>query len=254
MPLAGQSKENYIRANWFLKVGVGLNRQSMSDKNFTTLLYTGQSAGYYASLKYETNNSFHELELFYTTGIKTMKVLPEAHLRAGYFNLAYTNLYRIGALENHSLACKIGGALDMLYAKRKFNNFINNNVAFEFAASLSAAVEGTYKFGNGLAGFSITDRLTVPFGTLLAQPSFGSNNAAGSVLQNGNSIGDIFKENRIAGFSSFLRFKNYCSLEKAISDNGKLSLNYTWDFYRLNGLRQVMQASHRLELMYSFIF
>ena len=254
MPLAGQTNQNHIGANWLLKVGVGFNRQSVSDKNFTTISYSGQNVGYSGGLKYETNNSFHELELFYTTGTKIMKALPEERLRAGYFNIDYTNLYRIGDLENHSLACKIGGALDMLYAKRKFNNFINNNVAFEFAASLSAAIEGTYKFGNGLAGFSITDRLKVPFVSLVSQPSFGSNNAAGSVSQNDNSFGDILKDNRIAGFSSFLRFKNYCSLEKTITDNGKLSLNYTWDFYRLNGLRKVMQATHRLEFMYSFIF
>lgn len=254
MPLAGQTNPNHLRANWLLKVGVGLNRQSVSDKNFTTLLYSGQSVGYSGGLKYEADNSFHELEVFYTTGTRTIKAFPEKRLRSGYFNLDYANLYRIGILENQSLACKIGGAMNVLYAKRQFNNFINNNAAFEFAASLSAALEGTYKFGNDPAGFSITNRLTVPFVSLVSQPSFGSNNAAGCVSQNDNAFGNILKGNRIVGFSSFLRFKNYFCIEKAITDNGKLSLNYTWDIYRLNGLRQVTQATHRLDFKYSFIF
>jgi hypothetical protein len=236
------------------KIGTGINISTAVDKNFSSLSFNGKSIGYLTSLKYVHDKFYNELEFYFANGRKSTEIKPAETLEATCFNADYSALYKISSSINKACTYKIGGGADIMYAKRVFNNFINNNASFEFAASFSAVAEFVYFFDNNSSGFSVHDRISVPVVSIISQSSFGSNTTDGNTNENGNSFKDIISAGNIAGFSSFFRIKNCTSLEKIVSNTGKLSLCYTWDFYRLHNTKQVMQANHRIELIYSYIF
>jgi hypothetical protein len=58
----------------------------------------------------------------------------------------------------------------------------------------------------------------------------------------------------MAGFSSFFRLNNTMALDRRLSSHAALSLAYTWDYYKIDDLREIRQASHRLSLIYRLTF
>lgn len=238
---AQDSTRRTIR-KWQVSAGILLNRQRVIDEAFSALSYKGTIPGAYASVRYNRQRTFHELNVSYTYGKLSPSAEKETSLKQGYLNADYYNLRRVERSDSTRLHCWAGAAINFFYAGRNYGGFINDDYSFEYAVSLSPVFQVAYSFGKNLSGISVSDRLAVPVVSFVAQPIYGGN--------------DVKDENRtrLLGFNSFLRFKNCLAVEKNLTVRHKLSLAYTWDYYQLIRPREIRQANHELGLMYSYIF
>jgi hypothetical protein len=233
-------------AQWRIAASAQTGKMSVIDKAFSSIPYSSILPGAGLSVRYEDVHSTHELSFSWLGGSLKTNTQPKYSLDQHYFNADYTWLYKIGA-HGDAWTGGAGGALQALYDKRTYTGIINNNTSFDFAASLGLAGSLSYSFNNGLPGWSLSDQISIPVVSWLVQPPYGEEGAAASLTGSGN-------RQQIAGFSSFLRIKNTVSLDRQLSSNGMLSLAYTWDYYRIDALRQVRQADHRLSLTYHLTF
>ena len=238
--------------NWRLGIHAAIAREVVVDNNFSAIPYNGTGPGGAAFIQHTKGLVTQQLLAYCAAGTLTNNLNKVATSKYTYLNVSYNRLYLLSPAEN-LLTLKVGGAVDVLYNNRKYAGFVNNNKSFEFAASLAGLLEVNYFFENTLAGFSITDRISIPIVSSIMQPAYGSQNPSGSIGQDGGSAKTFLNSNRIASFPSFLRLTNCISLQKVIASGQILSLGYTWDYYRLNTNRQVKQANQRLAITYSFI-
>lgn len=197
--------------------------------------------------KYEGANTTHELSFSWSGGSLKTGSQPKYSMDQHYFNVDYTWLYKLG-LHGDAWTGGAGGALQVLYDTRSYQDVINNNASFDFAASLGLAGRLSYSFdkNNGLHGWAISDELSIPLISWLVQPPYGDESSAASLTSSGN-------RKKMAGFSSFFRLKNTMSLDRQLSSRGTLSFAYTWDYYRIDDLREVRLAGHLLSLSYRLI-
>lgn len=236
-------------AQWEIDVAVQPGKMSVVDKDFSSMSYSAILPGAGLSGKYEGAKAIHELSFSWLGGTLNTSTAPKYSLDQQYFNAGYTWLYKLGSHGN-AWTGGAGGTLQLLYDNRTYTDVINNNASFDFAASLGLAGRLCYSFNNDnglLHGWSFSEELNIPFISWLIQPPYGDESSAASLTGSGN-------RNKIAGFSSFLRLKNTIALDRQLSARGALSLAYTWDYYKIDDLREVRQANHRLSLIYRIIF
>jgi hypothetical protein len=231
--------ENQTAAQWKLSVKLIAGGQRVADKSFSTVTYAGIGGGIASVVSYRKNRSLHELEVSLLKGNIKTSTDPVARANQLYSNLDYYYLYTI--TPEASLTLKAGGNLNLLYAKRKYNDFINNTASRETVASLAGTVELVYDLKSSLPGCVILDRVTVPFISSLSQPRYGDKGSTGSIFNNMQS----------GSFADFMRVRNRLTIEKSILPGQTISLSYTWDYYQLTTNREVKQAGHQLALMYS---
>ena len=228
---------------WTLNAGILFNKTRVIDKTFSSIPYSGNNWGASLSIKLQKKRSFHELQGYYTKGALQAVSSSADKLSQTYVNADYAWLYRVGSNSHSLFTFKTGAGINVLYAKREYSHFINNNESFEFVTSLSGIFEASYFFRNKFEGFSISNRICLPFVSFITQPEFGSEDTPGS----------FGKNSQVTAFSSFLRLLNFLSLEKKLSNRQKLSFSYTWDYYQILRAREVKQVTHKLGLTYSFI-
>lgn len=239
--------------SWVITVGAGASKFSVLDKKFSSVPYSGFGWKTVACVQYERGKAFHELAAGYSNGYLKTDIKPMNDLDQIYFDAGYLNLYDLSRSGEKRFTCKAGGSIHFLYAQRTYNNFINNNISFEFAASLSGVLQVSYAFRNRFAGFSISDRLMVPFISSIVQPAFDAKELPGGINNSGSGGSGFFHSNYIASFPSFTRVKNYLRLDKIFSSRHKISFAYIWDYYQFLRQREVLQASHNFGLTYTFI-
>lgn len=221
---------------WIVSIKAAASKQYVTDNTFSALPFSGIHAGGGVSVLYIRNTVLHELEGSLLKGNIRTNTDPEATATQTWLTFDYYNLYIVKPGE---LNIRLGGSINGLYAKRKYDDFINNNASNEFTASLSAAAEAAWFFE---PAFCIYNRLALPVVSAVAQPEFGDKEGSSGV----------FNPVKAASFSSFLRIKNKLAIEKNIGERQTLCLSYTWDYYRLSTHRPVKQAAHQLALNYSF--
>jgi hypothetical protein len=239
-----QVNEEQDQQKWLLNAGIFFNKSNVIDKSFSSVPYSGNNPGASFSVKYHRNRTFHEVQAYYTAGELQAATQAKDKLTQTHVSADYTNLYRLGSTGGSSFIYKAGAGINVFYNQRDYSNCNNNNESFEFAASLSGVVEASYFFENTLEGFSISDRISLPLVSYIAQPVFGSEDTEGSSGKN----------SQVTSFSSFFRVLNLLSLEKKHSGRQRLSLCYTWDYYQSLRSREVKKANHQVGLTYSFIF
>lgn len=233
-------------AQWQIAVSAQPGKMSIIDKDFSAMPYAAIVPGAELSVQYEGARSIHALSFSWLGGTLKTGTQPRYSMDQNYIDADYTWLYKFGA-HGDAWTGGAGGTLEVLYDNRTYTDIINNNTSFDFAASLGLAGNLSYSFTNGLHGWSLSDQLGMPFISWLIQPPYGNEGSAASLSDGDN-------RRRVAGFSSFLRWKNTLSLNRQLSSRGILALAYTWDYYRIDDLREVRQADHRLGLIYRLIF
>ena len=226
-------------AQWSIAPGFGLVKASVIDKDFSAVPFTGVVPGASISLSHEGDRCTHALSFHYVWGSLKMSNQEEYKATAKYFDAAYTWLHKFGA-AGATWTGGAGGGLQVLYNHRSYSGIINNNASFDLAASLALAGALTYSFNNV---WSLSDQAGIPLGSWLIHPSYGEESAI-------SSLSGADNRQKIAGFSSFLRLKNTMSLNRQLSSGGTLCLAYSWDYYRINDLREVRQAVHSLGIIY----
>lgn len=218
-----------------LSVSAYAGKVFSTDKHFSNQSFSGFCFGGAGFLQYQSGKAIHELEMLYLSG----SLKPGVHASSAdisIINGSYYNLYTIGDAARSALSCKAGGAIDILYVKRMYDDFVNNQASFEFAGSVAAAFEINWQ-NIHTSGLRLSDRISLPLITLLQQPGFGGGQGG---------------ETTITSLNTFLRIRNKLSLEKTITGGQSLSIAYVWDFYRVHTDREVLQANHQVAITYIF--
>jgi hypothetical protein len=241
--VCAQGNQSRTPSDWSVTAGIAGNRAAVIDKSFSSLAYSGLTAGVFAAVRYQKGRSTHELRGGFTKGNLETGSPANSELRQVYVTADYGWLQQIGTNDHLGFVWKAGAGLSGVYAKRRYDGFINNNESFELAASLNATVEGRYFFSNGPGGFSIANRICLPLVSFIAQPEFGRE----------ASLGSEHTDHEVAAFSSFFRVCNILSLEKELTKGRKVFLFYDWDFYQIRRDRAVKQSTHSLGVAYNFV-
>ena len=226
-------------AQWKIAPGFQLVKASVIDKDFSAVPFSALVPGASLSISYESDHSIHAFSFTYVSESLKTSTQPRYNVNQDYFNADYTWLYKLGA-PGTAWTGGAGGALQILYASRNYPGIINNNASFDFAASLAFAGALTHSFNNI---WSLSDQLGIPFVSWMIHPPYGEESATSTVSRPGD-------RQKLAGFSSFLRLKNTLSLNRQLSSKGTLCLAYSWDYYRINDLREVRHATHQMGLIY----
>jgi hypothetical protein len=229
--------------SWQLRAKLLTCYANVTDPAFSSLSYSGFAVGGEAGVRYEKDRSMHEWAIAYSGGRLKQDV---NRLQQTYITGGYTYLNTVHSSGNFEY--KAGGSIDMLYARRDYEHFINAGISNELIASLSAAGEISCSLFNG---FTVADRLQLPLVSALMQPSIYEEDPPG---KEGSRLNDFLKSNRVASFGSFLRIKNNLILEKSIGMNQSISFAYTWDYYKVKDKVPVRQANHQVGIIYSYIF
>lgn len=226
-------------AQWKISPGFQLVRSSIIDKDFSAVPFSGVVPGASISLSHEGDRCIHALSFNYIGGSLKMSNQQEHKVSTKFLDAAYTWLYKLGAAGGPWTG-GAGGGLQVLYNGRTYSGVINNNASFDFAASLALSGAVTYSFNNI---WSLSDQMSVPVVSWMIHPPYGQESALSSLGGSGN-------RQKIASFSSFLRLKNMLSLNRQVGTRGMFCLAYSWDYYRINDLREVRQAIHNLGIIY----
>lgn len=229
--------------NWQITARLFTGSSTAEDQVFSQMKYTGWSLGGGVALRFEKGRSLHEWEAAFAKG--TLKQ-DNNQAQQTYITGDYTYLRELNNAGNIHLMA--GGCINILYARRSYEGFINYTVSNELIASLGAAGAVSFSFNNG---FSVSNRLQIPLVSMVMQPSIYDENPPGKT---GSGLSDFLKSNRFASFGSFLRFKNNLILEKEIGAGQSLSFAYVWDYYQLRSTPAVQQASHQFGFIYRYTF
>jgi hypothetical protein len=243
---AGGAKER----EFILKGGIFLNKIIVKDETFSAIPYKGWKPGGMLSLIVKKQHALQELSVVYNSGKLSTEGNNQQFLQQKFLNIDYIRLYKLGRNETPNFELMAGGFLDVLYAKRDYEKFVNRNNSFEFITSLGASFQLAHTFQNGVV---ITNRTSVPFISMMDQPSFGSEQPEGNLNGEEYSLHSFFKSSRFTSFSSFVRIKNVLTVEKNITTRQALSLVYGWDYYQIKGNIAVKQALHSLGVTYQII-
>lgn len=238
---------------WSISLQILGNRNSVIDKNFSALPYSGNNLGASTSIAYQKKRALHNLKIEYSEG--DLETAFQDKSTQERLNLDYCTLYQFGTLTSTSqLKFYGGGSINFLYAARNYPSFTNNNDSFEAATSLSASVKVVLTPKNKLYGFLISNHISVPVISAIQQPAFGSETSSGSINSDGSKLKSIFDNQEIAGFSDFFRVKNELSLGRKLTRKQLISLSYLLDYYHIKSQREVKQSRHSFGLSYSYLF
>jgi hypothetical protein len=210
-----------------------------ADNDYSSVPVRGTVGGVSMSLNYGKGKGWNEVSVVYSSGVLRMEDQPAVTARQAYYNIYYTKLFAIAAPAGSPFVFTIGTSIDFLYNKRKYNDFVNRDLAAESAVSLCGALGISYFFKE--ARVTIAERMAIPLVAYIAQSRSGSD-------------GKTSWNYRFLAPHSFLRVRNMLAVEKSLNDRHSLGLCYGWNYYRIRGFREVKQASHQVGLMYSYIF
>jgi hypothetical protein len=241
--LAGANVIAQESGDWQITARLFTARSTVKDQVFSQLMYSGWSPGGGAALRFEKGKSLHEWEIAFAKG--TLKQ-DNNQAQQTYITGDYTYLH--GLNNGSNLNVMAGGSLNILYARRNYDGFINYSVSNELIASLGPAGLISFSFYNG---FSVCNRLQIPLVSMVMQPSIYDENPPGKT---GSGLSDFLKSNRFATFGRFLRIKNNLTMEKEIGPGQSLAFTYSWDYYQIRSKPDIQQASHLLGFIYRYTF
>ena len=241
--------------SWGVSADIFFNHTSVTDKKNSSLTFTGSAPGLSTFIKYRHVNAEHEVSVFYlpNSGLKT-NVTPATKLTQAIFNLEYANYYTVYNSGSGLLKCKAGGAIQFLNATRLFDAFINSNYSFETALSLGGLFEAQYSPEGNLSGFTISNRITLPFVFSFSQPTFSGNSQSDLDAKNSTAVKKLFSDNRLIFLPDFFRIRNSLALGKKLGNNHNVSIMYTWEYYKIQSSRNVILSNHQLGILYSYKF
>ncbi len=226
---------------------------SVIDYKFSSIPFKGFNPGASLSLKFRRTRMEHEIQGLFTKGKLKADKFPNDVLNQKIINLDYNALWYL-ASENNRLQIKAGGALQLLYAERIYNGFINMHRSFETLVSIGPVTEINYYLPQVLDGIAFSDRIILPLLFSYSQSPYLSDEFYNSDLKNNHGLGLFFSQNQIAAIAKIFRITNSFAVEKEIAGKHFISLTYRWDFYHLKTSREVLEANHQPGISYTYKF
>ncbi len=252
-PVFGQEIPDKDINQWLLKAQIFAQQVRVIDNKFSSIPLLGTIPGGELSTSLTKKNTQHELGFAYSQGNPDFSGIAGSGVKLAYFNADYTFMYLLKHPASSPLRYKAGAGINVLYSKRDYNNFINSDVSFELVTSLSSNIEVVYLAKGKLTGISVSNRIQLPFISILQQPAYATDGPEGSPDQKGLTVNTLFKGSELVSFSSFFRATNHLTIAKKLTERNGLSLVYIWNYYHIKTMRQVKSASHRLGFTYYHI-
>jgi hypothetical protein len=237
---------------WLLSVNLLANRPTVTDKKFSTLLFSGINAGAAIAIKYKRGTAEHNITACYAKGNLRTNSLSKAIANQSILDIDYANLYPVYTSKNNLLKVKLGPGLQFMYTKRAYKEFINLNQSFETVLSIGPVVQTAYNFRGVLTGFSISNRFAVPLAGIISQPAYAANVAEGQEANKTQGISSFFKTGQRASLNKFFAIKNSLVIEKTFNGKHTIGVKYNWMYYKINTNRIVLQANHQLGIGYQY--
>ena len=250
-PVSAQDTQAHS-LKYMLRAGPALNKHYAIDKNFSALTYSGTMAGAYLGINATAKKAIHDLSTYFTKGPLNTPGTSASKANAYYLRLDYALLYPLRINRGSNLQWFAGGALNYLYVKREFTDFINNKNSFESTLAMGAGIKAVYTSKENLGGLLISAQLFSPVLGLLLQPSYGSQEISGT--DNNTSTASIVKANRLVSFSDYLRLTGGLGVGKFIGNHSSLSAACTFDYYHITTSREVKSESIILSIGYQLVF
>lgn len=232
---------------WVFGLGFTFNQSSVIDKSFSSLAYSGNGLGINSLISYKEKYFEQELGFGYSTNLSTNAY--KNNLNETYLYLNYSGLFGLSNPAKTEFKILTGPSLSFIYDARKYEGFVNNNNTFEFASSLGATIEARIGINKLFKGFSINNRLTMPFVSFVEQPAYGME---GFFFNSNNQGAAVKNENGIVGPQKFFRISNTLSMHKKLAQHHKIILAYTADFYNIKTVREVKRNNNSLSLLYCY--
>lgn len=246
-PSAGKNR-------WSISLNPCINRSAVINTKFSSIPFRGITAGIGGFIKYQRPLAEHELHVFYTQGDNETNSTPLYNLNQTIFNIDYGNLYSIYSSANNLLECKVGGIIQLFYAGRVYNGFINQNHSFESALSFGGNIKLIFNLPGKLSGFAITNRLAIPLVFGYSTPDNLKNAMDSPGSKTNSAIDYLFTYTRLGGIGKLLKIKNFISIERTLNPKNLLALTYNWDYYNIETASKVNAANHQLGISYRYEF
>lgn len=237
--------------------GLGLSggRSLLLDNTISALTFTGFYKGISAKAVIERKNK--QEHIFYLTvrsGKSTKSSFYKNEMRKINTELSYTYLHEWFSVAGaHRFSLKSGAVIGLLYNNRIYKGYINREKSFEYNASIGAVVKTVFALNSHPQAWTIGNKLAFSPLSFLVQPAFERETISGIIQENKNT-NSFFKAGNLIGPAGFFQLNNELLLQKTISKTAAVSVAYLWNFWRINGNREVKQGSHLLELIYLLKF
>lgn len=233
-----------------IKLGLGLSggRSVLLDHTISALTFSGFYGGISAKAVIERNNKEeHILYLTVRSGKSTKSSFYKNEIRMVSTELNYAYLLEwFSFAGTYRFSLKSGFDISLLYNNRNYQGYINRKKTFEYNASIGTVVKAVFALNNKPESWTIGNKLVFNPLSFLIEPAFERETISGSIQENRNN-NSFFKSGRIIGPASFFHLNNELLLQKPISKSSTVSVAYLWNFWRINGNREVKQGSHLFE-------
>ncbi len=230
---------------WTFTLGLGLNSNSVIDKNFSQLPYSGNGLGLSGSITYQGRLIQQQLNLTY--GMATLQNKYYNSLYATYFTANYSPLFCLNNASNSAFKILAGPQIAMQYARRNYSGFVNNNSSFEFSTSLATSIEISYSIIP--IGLVLKNKIAVPVFSYMQQPAFGF----ATFFANSGSQNSVKNSSDFLVPNKFYRIINNFTIDKQLAPRHKILLSYNLDFYKINTIREVKSIHNNLIVAYSYL-
>jgi hypothetical protein len=240
-----------------INLGLGLSggRSFLLDNTISALTFSGFYKGISARAVIErSSKQEHILYLTVSSGKSTQSSFYKSETLKINTNLSYTYLHEwlaVGGTYRFSL--KSGFDISLLYNNRIYTGYINRKKSFEYNASVGAVVKAVLALNTNPEAWIIGSKLIFNPFSFLVQPAFERESISGRIQENKESK-LFFKSGKLVGPANFFRLNNELFLQKPVSKTATISIAYLWNFWRIDGAREVKQGSHLLELGYFLKF
>ncbi len=231
-----------------LNVSMGAAFSQISDRQFSSQVYSGITPLFGVGGQYDVGSGKHEFNITFTGG-NLSAGNSSTRVKWQYVTVSYAYLMQIGNRDG-SWDNRLGAALSYNSSTRKYDDFINLDENYEKFFSANAVLQTSYLIP-GENGWAVTGRLMTSLFSFLSRPVTGINTPA----ETGNG-GDVNTE-KVSSFTlipELVHVKTVLSLDKTLSVQQKIRLSYAWDAYKVDQEMQVIQASHQIFLTYRIDF
>lgn len=232
-----------------MNVSMGLAFSRISDRQFSSQVYSGITPLFALGGQYAGGSGKHEFNIAFTGGNLSTGNSSSAGVKWKYATVEYAYLRQLGRRDGN-WDNGLGAGLSYNSSTRMFNEFINLDENYEKFLSANALFHSTYIF-HGESGWAVSGRLMLSLCSFLARPVTGINTPP----ETGNDEGENTERLKTVAFiPELLRFKTFIRIEKTLAVQQKIMLSYAWDAYTVDHEMQVSLASHQLFLTYRIDF
>lgn len=247
--------DNSPKLNSYFQTSAGFSYFNLRDQATSPLLYSGLSFVSQLKLNFVSEKMRHGFEFSFVYG----NLNP-------YSSISSANLENLRGEINHYYVRKIkqfnlvhlnvfaGASINIRGGFRNHSRFTNNSFSFDQTNSLNLNLLAELPFNLFRREFLLSYHSFIPVYAFIVRPSFASSVPEGFTEQSGNNISDYLSSGFHATLNKYFRWNNSFELQYIIRNNNRIRLSYSWDYYKIEGLKTMESASHYILFgtMFSF--